>query len=118
MTNEYLNPPETDESFDSFHDSYVDEAEGLALEDILDNGSDTEDLVTMEQLPGGLDMDEIFKNIVMGLAGHSKFKIDRDKLLKSLGEIWWLHMKEIIDSDTFNERVNEMVIDMYREGEY
>ena len=118
MTNEYLNPPETDESFDSFHDSYVDEAEGLALEDILDNGSDTEDLVTMEQLPRGLDMDERFKNIVMGLAGHSKFKIDRDKLLKSLGEIWWLHMKEIIDSDTFNERVNEMVIDMYREGEY
>jgi len=118
MTNEYLNPPETDESFDSFHDSYVDEAEGLVLEDILDNGSDTEDLVTMEQLPGGLDMDERFKNIVMGLAGHSKFKIDRDKLLKSLGEIWWLHMKEIIDSDTFNERVNEMVIDMYREGEY
>ena len=118
MTNEYLNPPETDESFDSFHDSYVDEAEGLALEDILDNGSDTEDLVTMEQLPGGLDMDERFKNIVMGLAGHSKFKIDRDKLLKSLGEIWWLHMKEIIDSDTFNERVNEMVIDMYREGGY
>jgi len=44
MTNENLNPPETDESFDSFHDSYVDEAEGLVLEDILDNGSDTEDI--------------------------------------------------------------------------
>ena len=116
MTNENLNPPETDESFDSFHDSYVDEAEGLALEDMLDN--DNSDFVTMEQLPGGLDIDRKFKGIVMGLAGHSKFKVDHDKLLKSLGEIWWLHMKEIIDSDTFNERVNEMVIDMYREGEY
>ena len=117
MTNEYLNPPETDESFDSFHDSYVDEAEGLALEDMLDN--DNSDFVTMEQLPGGLGLgtDKKFKNIVLGLAGHNQ-KVDHNQLLKSLGEIWWLHMKEIIDSDTFNERVNEMVIDMYREGEY
>ena len=115
MTNENLNPPEADERFDSFHDSNVDEAEGLVLEDILDN--DNSNFVTMEQLPGGLGTDRKFKDIVLGLAGHNQ-KVDRDKLLKNLGEIWWLHMKEIIDSDTFNERVNEMVIDMYREGEY
>ena len=112
MTNEYLNPPETDERYDSFYDHNVDEAEGLVLEDILDNGSDTEDLVTMEQLPGGLDIDRKFKGIVMGLAGHSKFKVDHDKLLKSLGEIWWLHIKERIDSDSFNEQVNKKVVDM------
>ena len=62
MTNENLNPPETDESFDSFHDGYVDEAEGLVLKDILDN--DNSDFVTMEQLPGGLDTDKKFKTIV------------------------------------------------------
>ena len=116
MTNEYLNPPETDESFDSFHDSYVDEAEGLVLEDILDN--DNSDFVTIEQLPGGLDTDKKFKDIVMGLAGHSKSKGDHDQLLKSLGEIWWLHIKEGLDSDSFDEQVNEKVIDMYKEGEY
>jgi hypothetical protein len=116
MTNENLNPPETDESFDSFHDSYVDEAEGLVLEDILDN--DNSDFVTMEQLPGSKDIDRKFKNIVIGLAGHSEFKVDRDQLLKSLGEIWWLHIKKIIDSDSFDEQVNEKVIDMYREGGY
>jgi hypothetical protein len=69
MTNENLNPPETDESFDSFHDSYVDEAEGLVLEDILDN--DNSDFVTMEQLPGSKDIDRKFKDIVMGLADGS-----------------------------------------------
>lgn len=111
MTNENLNPPETDERYDSFHDSYVDEAEGLVLEDILDN--DNSDFVTMEQLPGGLDTDKKIKTIVMGLAGHSKFKVDHDKLLKSLGEIWWLHIKKIIDSDSFDEQVNEKVVDMY-----
>jgi hypothetical protein len=116
MINENLNPPETDESFDSFHDSYVDEAEGLVLEDILDN--DNSDFVTMEQLPGSKDIDRKFKNIVIGLAGHSEFKVDRDQLLKSLGEIWWLHIKKIIDSDSFDEQVNEKVIDMYREGGY
>jgi len=116
MINENLNPPETDESFDSFHDSYVDEAEGLVLEDILDN--DNSDFVTMEQLPGSKDIDRKFKNIVIGLAGHSEFKVDRDQLLKSLGEIWWLHIKKIIDSDSFDEQVNEKVIDMYKEGGY
>lgn len=116
MTNENLNPPETDESFDSFHDSYVDEAEGLVLEDILDN--DNSDFVTMEQLPGSKDIDRKFKNIVIGLAGHSEFKVDRDQLLKSLGEIWWLHIKKLIDSDSFDEQVNEKVIDMYKEGGY
>jgi hypothetical protein len=115
MTNENLNPLETDERFDSFHDGYVDEAEGLVLEDILDN--DNSDFVTMEQLPEGLDTDKTFKTIVMGLAGHNQ-KVDHDQLLKSLGEIWWLHMKEIIDSDSFDEQVNEKVIDMYREGGY
>ena len=118
MINENLNPPEADERFDSFHDGYVDEAEGLVLKDILDNGSDTEDLVTMEQLPGSLDTDERYKNIVMGLAGHSKFKVDHDQLLKSLGEIWWLHIKKIIDSDSFDEQVNRMVRLMYEEGGY
>ena len=115
MTNENLNPPETDESFDSFHDSYVDEAEGLVLEDILDN--DNSDFVTMEQLPGSKDVDKKFKTIVMGLV-NSKSKVDHDQLLKSLGEIWWLHIKKIIDSDSFDEQVNEKVIDMYKEGGY
>jgi hypothetical protein len=54
----------------------------------------------------------------MGLAGHSEFKVDRDQLLKSLGEIWWLHIKKLIDSDSFDEQVNEKVIDMYKEGGY
>jgi len=116
MTNENLNPPETDERYDSFHDGYVDEAEGLVLEDILDN--DNSDFVTMEQLPGGLDTNKKFKTTVMGLAGHSKFKVNHNQLLKRLGEIWWSHIKEMMDSDSFDEQVNEKVIDMYREGEY
>lgn len=116
MTNENLNPPETDESFDSFHDGYVDEAEGLVLKDILDN--DNSDFVTMEQLPRGPSTDRKFKNIIIGLAGHSEFKVDHDQLLKNLGEIWWLHIKETIDSDSFDEQVNEKVIDMYEGGEY
>tara|TARA_R100000935_G_C2785380_1_gene143516 strand:- start:356 stop:706 length:351 start_codon:yes stop_codon:yes gene_type:complete len=116
MINKNLNPPETDERFDSFYDSNIDEAEGRTLEHLLEN--DNSDLITMEQLPGSKDVDKMFKTIVIGLAGHSQFKVDHDKLLKSLGEIWWLHIKEIIDSDTFNEQANETVIDMYREGEY
>ena len=87
MINENLSPPEADERFDSFHDSNVDEAEGLVLEDILDN--DNSDLVTMEELPGGLDTNRKF------------------------GEIWWLHIKEGLDSDSFNEQVNKKVVDMY-----
>ena len=111
MINENLNPPETDERYDSFYDHNVDEAEGLVLEDILDN--DNSDLVTMEELPGGLDTNRKFKDIVMGLAGHNKFKVDHDRLLKKLGEIWWLHIKEGLDSDSFNEQVNKKVVDMY-----
>lgn len=116
MTNENLNPPETDESFDSFHDGYVDEAEGLVLKDILDN--DNSDFVTMEQLPGGLSTDRKFKNIIIGLAGHSEFKVDHDQLLKNLGEIWWSHIKEMMDSDNFNEELYGTIRLMYEEGEY
>tara|TARA_B110000971_G_C19768828_1_gene389900 strand:+ start:243 stop:611 length:369 start_codon:yes stop_codon:yes gene_type:complete len=111
MTNENLNPPEADERFDSFHDSNVDEAEGLVLEDILDN--DNSDLVTMEELPGGLDTNRKFKDIVIGLAGHNKFKVDHDQLLKKLGEIWWLHIKEGIESDDFNEQLYRTIRLMY-----
>jgi len=111
MTNENLNPPEADERFDSFHDSNVDEAEGLVLEDILDN--DNSDLVTMEELPGGLDTNRKFKDIVIGLAGHNKFKVDHDKLLKKLGEIWWLHIKKIVESESFQDLVDKEVCAMY-----
>ena len=111
MINENLSPPEADERFDSFHDSNVDEAEGLVLEDILDN--DNSDLVTMEELPGGLDTNRKFKDIVIGLAGHNKFKVDHDQLLKSLGEIWWLHIKEGLDSDDFNEQLYRTIRLMY-----
>ena len=110
MTNENLNPPEADERFDSFHDSNVDEAEGLVLEDILDN--DNSDFVTMEELPGGLDTDRKFKDIVMGLA-NSKSKVDHNRLLKKLGEIWWLHIKEGIESDDFNEQLYRTIRLMY-----
>ena len=116
MTNENLNPPEISDLYELFFDNNIDEAEGLVLEDILDN--DNSDFVTMEQLPGGLDTDRKFKDIVMGLAGHSEFKADHDQLLKNLGEIWWLHIKETIDSDSCDEQVNEKVIDLYEGGEY
>ena len=53
MTNENLNPPEISDLYELFFDNNIDEAEGLVLEDILDN--DNTDFVTMEQLPGGLD---------------------------------------------------------------
>ena len=115
MTNENLNPPEISDLYELFFDNNIDEAEGLVLEDILDN--DNSDFVTMEQLPGGLDTDKKFKTIVMGLAGHNQ-KVDHDQLLKNLGEIWWLHIKETIDSDSFDEQVNEKVIDMYEGGEH
>ena len=116
MTNENLNPPEISDLYELFFDNNIDEAEGLVLEDILDN--DNTDFVTMEQLPGGLDTDRKFKDIVMKLSGHSEFKINHNQLLKRLGEIWWLHIKETIDSDSFDEQVNEKVIDMYEGGEY
>ena len=116
MTNENLNPPEISDLYELFFDNNIDEAEGLVLEDILDN--DNSDFVTIEQLPGGLSTDRKFKNIIIGLAGHSEFKVDHDQLLKNLGEIWWLHIKETIDSDSFDEQVNEKVIDMYEGGEY
>ena len=116
MTNENLNSPEISDLYELFFDNNIDEAEGLVLKDILDN--DNSDFVTMEQLPGGLSTDRKFKNIIIGLAGHSEFKADHDQLLKNLGEIWWLHIKETIDSDSFDEQVNEKVIDMYEGGEY
>ena len=59
MTNENLNPPEISDLYELFFDNNIDEAEGLVLEDILDN--DNTDFVTMEQLPGGLDTDRKFK---------------------------------------------------------
>ena len=110
MTNENLNPPEADDIYELFFDSNIDEAYDLVLEDILDN--DNSDFVTMEELPGGLDTDRKFKDIVMGLA-NSKSKVDHNRLLKKLGEIWWLHIKEGLDSDSFNEQVNKKVVDMY-----
>ena len=116
MINENLNPPETDDIYELFFNSNIDEAEGLVLEDILDN--DNSDFVTMEQLPGSKDIDRKFKDIVMGLAGHSEFKVDRDQLLKSLGEIWWLHIKEEIESDDFNEQLYRTIRLMYEEGGY
>ena len=83
MTNENLNPPEADDIYELFFDSNIDEAYDLVLEDILDN--DNSDFVTMEELPGGLDTDRKFKDIVMGLA-NSKSKVDHNRLLKKLGE--------------------------------
>ena len=45
MTNENLNPPEISDLYELFFDNNIDEAEGLVLEDILDN--DNSDFVTM-----------------------------------------------------------------------
>ena len=115
MTNENLNPPEISDLYELFFDNNIDEAEGLVLEDILDN--DNSDFVTMEQPPGGLDTDKKFKTIVMGLAGHNQ-KVDHDQLLKNLGEIWWSHIKEMMDSDNFNEELYRTIRLMYEEGEY
>ena len=116
MTNENLNPPEISDLYELFFDNNIDEAEGLVLEDILDN--DNTDFVTMEQLPGGLDTDRKFKDIVMKLSGHSEFKINHNQLLKRLGEIWWSHIKEMMDSDNFNEELYRTIRLMYEEGGY